>query len=52
MRCHQKNASSDGISNNANSLPECHKTAKIQFSQESMLPAPFFIMHQKAILPN
>ena len=51
MRGHQKNASSDGISNNAN-IRQRSNIQKIQFSQESMLPAPFFIMHQKAILPN
>ena len=35
-----------------NAIRQRSNIQKIQFSQESMLPAPFFIMHQKAILPN
>ena len=35
-----------------NAIRQRSNIQKIQFSQESMLPTPFFIMHQKAILPN
>ena len=35
-----------------NAIRQRSNIQKIQFSQESMVPAPFFIMHQKAILPN
>ena len=47
----------DGICNDANSLPEYQKPAfltsrKVRFSLGNMPPAPYFIVHQKAILPH
>ena len=47
----------DGICNDANSLPEYQKpvfltSRKVRFSLGNMPPAPYFIVHQKAILPH
>ena len=47
----------DGICNDANSLPEYQKpvfltSRKFRFSLGNMPPAPYFIVHQKAILPH
>ena len=47
----------DGICNDANSLPEYQKpvfltSRKFRFSLGNIPPAPYFIVHQKAILPH
>ena len=47
----------DGICNDANSLPEYQKpvfltSRKLRFSLGNIPPAPYFIVHQKAILPH